>query len=340
VKLFNKVYKIFIAIGFAILIIIFINKKNAIVRRVTNILVEYKIISPKLDVWGSSFKIVDIKSELDGNKQKAYFYQSTLKKASPLIISLHPWRGSYSQFDSLSILCKKLNINYIHPDFRGPNNNLKACCSDLALNDIEESITYAVRHANVDTSKIYLIGGSGGGHATLMMYMKSNSKIKKYSSWAAVSDLYQWYEECKISGNKKALSEILACTNSTENNINHLLFKEKSPIYYNTPANKQQTSELTIYAGIFDGVASGLQITHSINFYNKLLSDLNISDSSKYISNKEKLFLLEKRKPFKDFGKIGNRNIILQKEIQNIKIIIFEGGHEILYEHAIADLLK
>lgn len=83
-----------------------------------------------------------------------------------------------------------------------------------------------------------------------------------------------------------------------------------------------------------------IPITHSINFYNKLLEDLNVRDSSKYISLSEKLALLEFRKPLSNFGKISGREVALIKETNNIKLTLFEGGHEILNNFAFEELTK
>ena len=55
--------------------------------------------------------------------------------------------------------------------------------------------------------------------------------------------------------------------------------------------------------------------------------------------DKEKLQLLEYRKPLGEYGKISDRNICLIKEFKNIKLIIFEGTHELLTEFAFNELI-
>ena len=161
--------------------------------------------------WGKDFKAVEIKSAIDDHIQKAYFYASTAADPAPLIVSLHTWSGDYSQKDTLSWLCRAKDLNYIHPDFRGINNTKNACCSNLAINDIDESISYAIQNANVDTSRIYVIGTSGGGYATLSAFMKSKQRIRKFSAWVPISDLVAWYHESSIRQNKYA-GDILGCT--------------------------------------------------------------------------------------------------------------------------------
>ncbi len=287
--------------------------------------------------WSNDFKVVEIESALDHHVQKAYFYSSTAADPAPLIVSLHTWSGDYTQEDTLSWLCMAKGLNYIHPDFRGINNTKNACCSELAINDIDESITYAIENANVDTSRIYVIGASGGGYATLSTFMKSKQRIRKFSAWVPISDLIAWYHESSIRQNKYA-GDILGCTESKESTLNINIAQQKSPIYWDTPVSKLNATELYIYTGIYDGIQGSVPITQSINFYNKLLSDLAVSDSSKYVSASEKLQLLEFRKPLGDYGKIADRKIFLEKEVHHIKLVIFEGNHEMLPEYALTEL--
>lgn len=287
--------------------------------------------------WSKEFNIVDIKSGADHNIQKAYFYKTKSDQAKPLIVSLHSWSGDFKQNDSIAEFSKGKDYNYIHPDFRGPNQTKNACCSELVLNDIDDAITYAIENANVDTSKIYVIGVSGGGYATLSTFMRSKHKIKKFSAWASISDLIAWYNESKILGNKYA-GNILECTES-ESELNIEKAEQRSPIYWETPASKLDGSKLAIYAGIYDGIQGSVPITHSINFYNKILKDLSVSDTSKYVSSSEKLNLLEFRKPLGEFGNIGGRKVFLRKEFENISLIIFEGNHEMLTGFAFNELI-
>lgn len=290
-------------------------------------------------LWNSDFKVVEIKSAIDNNIQKAFFYKSKSIRQRPLIVSLHTWSGDYTQDDQLSGLCRLKNLNYIHPDFRGANNTKNACCGELVISDIDGSITYAIENARIDTSLIYVIGVSGGGYATLAAFMKLKHHIKKFSAWASISDLVAFYYESIIRKNNYA-QNVLDCTESKNGLLNEKIAREKSPIYWKTPVNKLINSEIKIYAGINDGVQGSVPITHSINFYNKLLSDLSVTDSSKYVSKTEKSRLLQFRKQLGNFGKISDRNICLKKEYNNIKLVIFEGNHEMLPEFALDELLE
>lgn len=288
--------------------------------------------------WTDDFKLVEIESAIDGNLQKAYFHASGSAEPAPLIVSLHTWSGDFTQEDPLAELCRSRDLNYIHPDFRGVNNTINACCSDLAINDIDESISYAIKNAKVDKSRIYVLGHSGGGYATLATFMKSTHSIRKFSAWVPISDLIAWYEESSIRGNKYA-GDILDCTGSKDSMLNMDIARQRSPIFWESPSDKLDHSNLYIYTGIYDGIQGSVPITQAINFYNKVLTDLAVNDPSKFVSDHEKLLLLEHRKSLGNFGKIADRAVFLKKEYKNIKLLIFEGNHEILSEYALDELL-
>lgn len=338
-----KLNRILIASSVLILVIlavIFINTKVTSSKSVENSKSNSKIKfdDTQTSDWDIEFKLVDIKSEVDDHIQKAYFYKSKSGGAQPLIVSLHTWSGDYSQKDDLAKPCQQKELNYIHPNFRGANWTNNACCSDLAMNDIDEAISYAIEHSNVDMDKIYVIGVSGGGYATLSTFMKSKHKIRKFSAWASISDLVAWHHESSIRKNKYA-EHIMDCT-SSEKLLNIENAKSRSPMYWETPLEKLTSSELAIYAGVNDGIEGSVPIGHSINFYNKLLTDIGESEASKYVSDKEHLSLLEFRKPLGEYGNISDRKICLKKEGGNLSLTIFEGNHEMLTAFALEELLK
>jgi len=287
--------------------------------------------------WKDKYELINIESSYDRNIQKAYFFRSESLENGPLIVSLHSWSGDYTQRDDLAALCVSNDINYIHPDFRGPNNTENACCSDAVMSDIDDAITYAISKGTIDTTRIFIIGVSGGGYATLCSFMKSIHEINTFSAWVPISDLEAWYHESSVRGTKYAY-DILACT-SSKNHLDENIAEEKSPISWSTPVDKLESSKLYIYAGVNDGIQGSVPITHSINFYNKLLEDLSVSERTKYVSADEKLKLLEFRKPLADYGSVAERAVCLKKEYGNLKLVVFEGNHEMLSNYAFNELI-
>ncbi len=295
--------------------------------------------------WPISCQKIEITSSLDGQTQSAYFRPSVGPQARPLIVSLHTWSGGYTQKDTLSWLCIDKNYTYIHPDFRGPNNTPKACGSKYAIQDIEDAISYAIQHAQVDMSEIHVIGVSGGGYATLLSYMKTKHPVKTYSAWVPISDIQKWYYESKGRGTKYALDIAKSTVEGVAFNKDYFyLGKEeainRSPYYMNTPTEQRQNSKLYIYAGIHDGYRGSVPITQSLLFYNKLVRDFEATNTEAMISDSDIIEMVASRGFQRlDKGKIGDRMIHYEKHFKDlIKLIIFEGGHEMLSEVALDHL--
>ncbi|MDC6352782.1 prolyl oligopeptidase family serine peptidase [Zeaxanthinibacter sp. PT1] len=289
--------------------------------------------------WPSEFKEVVISPHIEGESQSAYFYKSTSKKAKPLIVSLHSWSGDYTQADRLALLSKDKNINYIHPDFQGPNNHQDACCSSKVIDNIESAIKFAIAEAQVDTAKIYVVGASGGGYTALCMYMKSQLPVAKFSAWASITDLEQWYYE-SLERNNSYHKDIIDCTGQTSNRLDSRAARLRSPLFFPSDTHTSKASKLYLYAGIEDGTTGSVPYIHSINFYNKLLADRQVTDSSRYVRKQEITNLSSREKLPANLGQIGQREIFLFRSHENIELTIFEGGHEILSEYALDKLLE
>jgi pimeloyl-ACP methyl ester carboxylesterase len=288
----------------------------------------------------SFIKKDSIRSKLDDSLQVFYYDKSESQKAQPLVVELHSWsNSSHSQVDMLAEQAHKKGWNWIFPNFRGVNNHIKACCSDYAIDDIDQAIDWAINNMHIDKNKIYVIGNSGGGYATMVMYMKSRHNIKGFSAWSSISDLAKWYDESVERKNKYG-PEILLCTGSGLK-LDRQKAWDRSPLFMNVPIKKRKKSFIQIYAGIHDGYTGSVPISHSIDFYNKLLFDFNERDQDNFVSENDSDILISTQN-FKKSGitsSIDNRKIHYQKSSKNRSITIFEGGHEIL-KNAALDLLE
>lgn len=280
-----------------------------------------------------------IRSSMDGNVQAFYYNKSTASTPQPLVVALHSWSNSVESQPPLAVEeAHAKNWNYIFPNFRGVNNHPKACCSEYALTDIDEAIDWALTHLNVDRKRIYVVGHSGGGYATMAMYMKSRHDIAAFSAWCGITDLAAWYNESVERKNKYA-AEILQCTGAGTT-FDRQKALERSPLYWKTPLRKRKNSQLRIYAGIHDGHTGSVPVSQSINFYNKLLTDFGVHDQSRYVSDADAATLLQTQafpsgNPLKT---IDNRSIHYQKTANKITLTLFEGGHEFLQNAALNEL--
>jgi pimeloyl-ACP methyl ester carboxylesterase len=286
---------------------------------------------------------VSIPSTIDGKTQFAYRYVTTKAKPQPLIVSLHTWSGNYAQIDSLALFARQQDWNYVHPDFRGPNWTPQACCSQYALQDIEDALDHTIRHGNVDTSQIHVVGLSGGGYATLCTYMKSNRRIKSFSAWVPISDLVAWHGEALVREPKHA-QDILDCTAPQATSLDTLAAKARSPYFMQTPLAARAGSQLLLYTGICDGHTGAVPITHSILFFNKLVEDYTQSGRHpQKVSPSVMGSLLkncEGREKLPIRGKMAGRKVFLKRMIDQVGLVVFDGGHELLGQEARANLLR
>jgi predicted peptidase len=239
------------------------------------------------------FKSDSIRSPLDGVIQPFYYYGSTDAKDQPLVVVLHQWSHDYRvEENNLRQEARAKNWNYIFPNFRGANTHSKACCSEYVISDIDEVISWAFRQMKVDRKRVYVVGVSGGGYAALCAFMKSRHQITTYAAWVPITDLTKWYGESLERKNKYA-ADILHCTGTTGDTLDMAKAKERSPQYWQTPAGKLTHTKVKIYAGIDDGYTGAVPVSHSIDFYNKLLKDLKIQDQSKFVAAEERKYILE-----------------------------------------------
>lgn len=276
---------------------------------------------------------VDIPSTADTNIQPAIFYKSGSQGKKPLIVSLHSWSGDYKQNDPLVQKIKEMDWNYIHPNFRGPNNIPEACGSPLVVRDIEDAIDFALKNASVNKKQIHIIGGSGGAHATLLCYMKIRHDITSFSAWNPITNLVDWYYESLGRQNKYA-EDIFKATSSKEIlNIDEA--KRRSPVFMKYPGKIRKKSKLFIYHGIHDGYLGSVPTTHSLNFFNELIKKNDPEEKEALIPEKDIMDLVIKRclpESISNTEKISDRKIHYNKSYKNIEIIIFEGSHEMLHE--------
>jgi pimeloyl-ACP methyl ester carboxylesterase len=275
--------------------------------------------------WDSRFSLVEIPSSVDGSLQKAYLHRSAANGPQPLVVSLHTWSGNYAQEDPLSRLAAAAGFHYIHPDFRGPNRTPESCASPLALQDIDDAIAFALSELEVDRRRIYVVGTSGGGHATCSAYMRSQHDVRAFIAWVPITDLGAWYWQTKQRG-LRYHRDILAAVGSSES-FDEQEAQRRSPLFMPRQA---RTAPLHLFAGIEDGYKGSVPISHSILLFNRLCHELGSPESA--VSPSEMVSLLTKATQPTE-ARIADRAIYFHRDIGAASLTIFAGGHEMLTGH-------
>ena len=252
----------------------------------------------------------------------------------PLLVALHTWSGDCDgHYEGYEELCRKRDWHLIFPNFRGPNWNPDACGSDLVVSDLEDAVAYMRSSYDVDPRRIYLCGGSGGGHCALLMAGRRPDLWSAVSAWCPVSDLVLWYRQRNAKHSEYAKHIELSCGGDPE--VSETALREarlRSPVTW--LANAAGKLPVDIGTGIHDGHKGSVPVGHAIRAYNELaLPGDRIGDADiAYIEEKEQVPAhLEFTGSDPAYGE---RKIHLRRRSAHVRLTLFEGGHDILPEIA------
>ena len=285
-------------------------------------------IGPRL--WPEEVKKIDYFSHADSTEQPALYYDSGSESEKPLLVGLHTWSGSFKQTESLPYFrwCQAKDWVFIHPNFRGPNKTPQATGSDLVIGDILSAVEYAKQHAAIDTSRIYLIGVSGGGYTALHVAAKSPDVWAAVSAWASISDLKAWHAECSAYGNRYAKMIEQSCGGAPglSDSID-AEYLQRSPVHF---LQNAKFVPFDINAGIDDGRSGSVPVSHSIQAFNILADEndkISIEDKSRIVDEKVIPIGLATTEldPY-----YGAKIPLLRRDSNNARLTIFRGGHEII----------
>ena len=291
--------------------------------------------------WPQQIEEIRYISPADSTQQPALFYTPTTNKPVPLLVALHTWSGNYLQKMSVPYAqwCLEKGWAFIHPNFRGPNRTPQATGSEMVVADILGAVDYAKTHANVDSSRIYLIGASGGGYTSLLMAGRASDVWAGVSAWVPITNLRDWYFECIELKCDHADDIAKSCRGlpGTSPAID-LEYKKRAPSTY---LRKAVNLPLDINAGIRDGHHSGgVPISHSLRAFNRVAHERD------HISEEEIKYFVEKaevpphlKRDLADRS-YGKKPPLFRRTSGNARITIFDGGHEIIYEAALTWLAE
>ena len=244
---------------------------------------------------------------------------------APLVVSLHTWSGDYRQQDPLSEMIVARGWNYIRPNFQGPNNKPEACLSSKVIQDLDDAITWALRQGVVDERRIIVVGVSGGGYTALGYQPQSKHIIQHTFAWVPITDLERWYWQSR-NRNTKYAGDVVGCVGDQLASDDLLA---RSPIGH----APNLASAVTIYTGLHDGYSGSVPISQSLRYFNRF------ADQSARFSSEEMLDLLSKAIEPTDTN-LGSRSVYADRRSGNLRLIVFEGGHEMLEDVALNAISK
>ena len=275
-------------------------------------------------------------SEADASMQPALVCAAKGEEKRPLAVCLHTWSYDISRFyeDYLG-KCQERNWHFIYPLFRGPNWTPEACGSDLVVSDLECAVTYMKENYNVDESRIYLVGGSGGGHASILMAGRRPDLFTAIASYCPISDLAAWFKETyekKQPSTKRDYDDHIfdACGgNPLTDERAAAEAKHRSPLTW--LANAKGKVILDIETGIHDGHTGSVPISHAIRAFNVVAEEKDrISEADIEFMVKNEQVPEHLRFEGHDAAYDSKHSVLLRRESGNVRLTLFEGTHEML----------
>ncbi len=297
--------------------------------------------------WPREISTVHIISTKDQTKQPALFYAAPTDVPAPLLVGLHTWGGDYAQtLDApYGHWCVNKGWHFIHPHFRGPNSNKDSLGSEFMVQDVIDAVEYARAHAKVDDKRIYLIGGSGGGHAALLMAGRAPQIWAGVSSWVPVVDLVAFYHE-SAEGAKgapyrgdfvKHLENACGGPPGATPEVDEQ-YRRRSPLAW---LHQAKEIPLDINAGVTDGFGSGaVYITHAFKAFNAVaapqerIPEETINITMRRIDFKNKDLPAELKDKIDD-PLYGKNFPLIRRQSGKTRLTIFSGGHDILFDAAL-----
>lgn len=299
--------------------------------------------SNDLSEWPDGVREIHYVSPLDSTLQPALFYTpADTNKKLPLLVALHTWSGTYRQSWSSAYAkwCIGHNWAMVHPHFRGPNNRPESTGSKLVVSDILQAVQYTKRHSNIDTTRIYLVGSSGGGYTSLMMAGKAPGIWAGVSAWVPISDLRAWYHQSREMGSKYADEIANACGGAPgASKLVDQQYRRRSPINFLKNALKADLP-IDLNVGIHDGHAGPVPVSNTLNAFNKLAApaDQLSRKHIDYITREESIPPTLKMEVADTL--YGEKKVLFRRSSGAVRLTIFDGGHEIIYRAALSWLAR
>jgi dipeptidyl aminopeptidase/acylaminoacyl peptidase len=255
------------------------------------------------------------------------------KTAVPLIVGLHTWSADYKKINHYVTVqkeAKRRGWAFVGPNFRGKNATPEGCGSDLAVQDIEDAVEYAKSNCKIDADRVYIIGGSGGGHMTLLMLGKKPGLFAAGSAFCPITDLARWHADSllKHPGRGKQYAKMMEMACGGKPNERAEEYAKRSPLTWLSAAKAAKTPAY-IVTGIHDGWTGSVPVGHSIRGFNALcekgaeISEEHIAAIEANRSIPADLQTENVKDPFFD----SKRRIHFRRTSGNVRVTLFEGGH-------------
>ena len=289
--------------------------------------------------WSAGVSDVRYRSDADNTDQPALWYTPATLDAVPLLVCLHTWSSNYLTPEKFySDWCIEKGWAMVRPNFRGPNSTPAGCGSELAVKDVLAAVAWAKMQRKIDPDRIYLMGGSGGGHMSLLMAGRSPETWAAVSAWCPISDIARWHADSKRLGNKYWQMMEKACGGPPGTNPEvDAQYKLRSPLTHLAAA---KGLSLHISEGIEDGHKGSVPVGHTLRAFNAVAAEADkVSDADIAAMEAKPVMPAKLLQAIVD-PSYGDNKALFRRTSGNARVTIFQGGHNILPEAGLMWLEK
>lgn len=271
---------------------------------------------------------IGVRNSLDGVTEPAWFLPNPSPTPAPLLVHLHSWSARLGEA-SLARECARRGWAFLSPNFRGPNNRPEACASPVALQDVLDAVEHARRSTAVDPRRIYLVGGSGGGHMALMMAQAAPRLWAGVSAWIPISDLAAWHAFSQRKGSNYHRMLEQACGGPPGTAATDAEYRARSPLFQLARA---AGVPIDLQVGIRDGHEGSVPVSHSLHAFNAL-AEANGHHDRRLSAEEIQVITDEARLP----GQLAaervdepgrRRPVLFRRSAGPARLTIFDGAHE------------
>ena len=279
--------------------------------------------------------------KIDQTRQPAMFRAAEGNDPRPLLVGLHTWSYDHTDhYEKFASICEQSNWNFIFPEFRGPNWRPEACGSDFVVSDLEDAVRYVCKTANVDKKRIYLCGGSGGGHCSLLLAGRRPDLWTAVSSWCPISDLVAWHRQCR-GGSYAHYAEHIEAVCGGDPQCDSAARQEAVKRSALTHLAGAAGLPLDISTGIYDGHRGSVPVSQAMNAFNLLAKpeDRFRKEEIECIVRTETIpphLAAHETEPL--YGL--EHPLLLRRVSGSVRLNLFEGAHDMLNDAAFAWLEK
>jgi dipeptidyl aminopeptidase/acylaminoacyl peptidase len=272
-----------------------------------------------------------IKSTLDGKQEPALFYASDSHRKKPLLVVLHSWSSTYLQEASIpfAIWAKEYDWAFIQPNYRGVFESPEATASDLAIQDIMDAVAYSKGNTEIDESRVYIVGSSGGAMTALVAAGRHPEVWAGVVAWVPIFDLVDWYQFNLTYPDRKYNGQIAASCGGipTPGTEAAAECKRRSPSTY-----IENAREVPIF------LAHGMQDLlvppdHSIRAFNILAepADTISQEQIDYILKEQSLPESIDSTGYNPYFGQRDPKVYFTRKSKNVQLVMFEGVHNMAY---------